>query len=343
MNLSDSLAIGNIARFKSASGHVRSDRVKMTIWPSGDFTAGFVSSQQKTEIGLGLSVARNSNRPLEQSSGSKKRRPAQLSARGKRVVRSSAAIMDRLYPKWRLSFTTLTIPNLGEAGLKRLLERWSELTHRYYQELKREMIRQGLAPVFFGVVEIQPKRLIRTGLPYPHLHLVHLSKGSKRNGPWLITSSWHRGTWCRLVSELSGVAVSGSPVENCQAPKKSLRNYLSKYLAKGTDYSEVVHLLNNSFIWSCRKLASWYSVTGLLRSLLARSITEFTIPATVPFCEIMKSLQSAEVVRYHSVKIELGCGPPQTIGWVGWLTSDEMKHEIESYLEWIAGCSPAPS
>ncbi len=334
MNLNDCLSIGKLLPYQSASGHQRPDRIRLKVWPSGDFAAGFVRSEQKSGQGLGLSVAPNLNKPQKEAKFGARRRPDGLSARGRRVVRSYAAIMERLYPRWRLSFTTLTILELGEAGLTRLLKVWPELVHRYYQELRRELARHDLPSAYFGVIEIQPKRLIRSGLPYPHLHIINISKGVRRSGPWLITPRWHRATWCRLISELSGVDVSDSPVENCQVPKKSLRNYLSKYLAKGDLAIEAQHLLKNSFCWSQRKLASWYSATRLLRGLLERSTTVYTIPAQVNFCATMKSLEDAGFLRFYPIRIEVGRSPPQTVGWVGWLSSDSAKHEVEALLLW---------
>lgn len=164
-----------------------------------------------------------------------------ITAYGRKCVINIAYILQERFSRHRLGFGTATLPNLTREGLEKCLENFGEIVRRFFQEVKRVFDRGNNEFLYVGVVEIQPRRFAKTGLPYPHLHWVYVAK-ERRNNPWYISASLLRSLWRRVVLRVLGKdAFVGDTSQqgfgasiDCSTVKKSASSYLGKYMSKGT-------------------------------------------------------------------------------------------------------------
>ena len=195
------------------------------VWPNGEVWAGHLPSKGSQ---LGLSNLHNNHNAPPGSKG--------ISRNGKRKVRQGAYLVETEAGKRCMSFLTCTLPGGSSDDAYQACRLWGEIVRRFIQELRRELLRRGLSGDVVGCTEIQPKRFATTGEVWPHLHVVF--RGKKRAGPWLISKKRANLMWARCVN-----AVLGIPMEDLAAStrietirtKKSVAQYLGKYLSKGED------------------------------------------------------------------------------------------------------------
>ena len=185
---------------------------------------------QSQRAALGLSIAANSNTP-------KKRGSRGITPRQRDIVCWSANSLEKVYQRKNMSFLTLTLPELTIWDLKSVQDNWSSIVNTVLIYLQREFKKYGLITHIVGCTEIQLERKERTGLSYPHLHLVF--RGRFHSGShWLVTPSRFRDIWKRAVSRfLSDGGHDWKSSENVQQVNKSSGGYLAKYISKASSKS----------------------------------------------------------------------------------------------------------
>lgn len=204
--------------------------------------------------GFGLSIAANSNSKAKRGSKG-------IGVRQRDVLCWSANTLERVYRRQTMSFLTLTLPELTSNDLKSIQEHWSEVVHTVLIYLQREFKKHGLVTHIVGCTEIQLERKERTGLSYPHLHLVFRGRFHGRAG-WAVSPGGFREIWRRVCSRFLSVgSYRWGSCENVQQVNKSCGGYLAKYISKaaskqGKDGGGDWH--PNDWIICSRKLRGLY-------------------------------------------------------------------------------------
>jgi hypothetical protein len=153
---------------------------------------------------------------------------------GKKMVKSVGALIDRAYPHHRVTFCTVTMPDLPSQLRRELALSWPELVRQLLQWLKRRLGKAGLPKVVVSVSEIQPGRLEHTGEGYLHLHILWLNLPGKR-GNWAVDVVGLR-SWVSEFLQKRNLWTVDSHV-NCdvRAVRGEKAAYLAKYVSKGGD------------------------------------------------------------------------------------------------------------
>lgn len=194
-----------------------------------DVLAGWQGGQRTIGLSNVLNSRQHRNRALRGQMG--------ISSHARRLVRNASHGLEASHVRTTLSFITLTLPPMTGADFKTFMkEHWSRCVKRFFDSLSKRLTRTGLSLDWVGVTEIQEKRFLATGIPYPHLHV--LSVGAKRQFAWIMTPLEIRQMWASaLTSTGMQCFVNGnlhtSALENVKMPRGSLTKYLSKYLSKG--------------------------------------------------------------------------------------------------------------
>jgi hypothetical protein len=114
----------------------------------------------------------------------------------------------------------------------RVCGQWSEVVRQTRQNLSRLQESKGLDTDVVGVIEIQEKRFDRTGEPVPHLHIVLQGKASIRSH-WASSPHEYEDCYRRAIEAVAGEPVDMRAACNTQGVRKSVVNYLGKYVSKG--------------------------------------------------------------------------------------------------------------
>lgn len=167
-----------------------------------------------------------------------------MTSYGKKMVRNGCFLLEgRLKRLGEFTqFSTLTIPPMGENEEQHICSKWSELTRKFFQECKRQYKRHARTFHYVSVTEIQPKRWAEKRFVGLHLHFVYNAMHERGTKNWVLTDTWVRDTWVRIINnalynyaqEMEGEASPISWVSYKRLPvKKSAENYLGKYMSKG--------------------------------------------------------------------------------------------------------------
>lgn len=153
---------------------------------------------------------------------------------GKKMIKSVGALIDRELPRHRVTFATITMPELPPQLRRELALAWPELVRQLLQWLARRLKQKGLPTVVASVSEIQPKRLSESGQGYLHLHLLWLNAPG-RAGNWAIDVLNLRA-WIAEFLQKRGLWTTDSHVNvDVRSVKGDKAAYLAKYVSKGGD------------------------------------------------------------------------------------------------------------
>lgn len=166
------------------------------------------------------------------SSPQKTRHVSRLSSRGRTLVESALAVLERSVPRQAQTFLTLTLPDIaivrslsGDEALRRAVRRFRKL-------LEQKLSRAGLPPHIVIRPEAHPERSEAMGVAVPHWHGVCV--GRRAGKAWAFDIHWVQQTWrnALLAEGLIEEDTFMDASTNVQPVKKSLRRYMSKYLSK---------------------------------------------------------------------------------------------------------------
>jgi hypothetical protein len=248
-------------------------------WPSGDGVLWFQSATEELSIDpdavdyLGLSKVANLNTATEAPENLRKivrRGENGITRRGRNLVRSSCALLERAYGNNCLSFLTLTIPGSASAT-EAVAERWASVVNRLKVSLRRLLAERGLPDFLVGVVEIQTERFLATGGMPLHLHIVLVGRKSRYEG-WRISPGEFRSVWERALKpcNIDPGAVGFRASVDVQAVRVSAAGYLGKYLSKGSLAVQQVREVNEGLVELLP--SSWYLITEKMREICLQHV-----------------------------------------------------------------------
>lgn len=179
-------------------------------------------------VPLGLSAARNLKKIAET-----RRTPAKMTKRMARRIRNAGHILQEEFGKDSLSFLTLTLPNLCEDDLCKVVANWGAMVHKFLVWLRYRLDKIGIELRYVCATEIQTKRLELRNEYAPHLHLLFRGRYGKKSA-WGITPIQARKEWTRCIKSVCGHSnFDKSALENLQRVRHNAAGYISKYLSKG--------------------------------------------------------------------------------------------------------------
>ncbi len=260
---------------------------------------------------LGLSDVVNSHKSKKKKA---KRGSKGISSNAKRLVRSSLAMLEKQFGRGCLSFGTATLPPMQEHELEKVCQDWSNITRKFFQEIKRLLDRRGLSQEYVQVTEIQEKRYLAWGQVCPHLHWIMQGRQNSRSH-WAITPDEIRSLWERILSNCLGHPIDGKAATRIEKPKKSLAVELGKYMSKGGKLikqiaaSDKGHLLPTSY---------WGSTRGLKKQV-REAIKIIFGDECEAFIDSLESLKSEGLASYIHIFREMEDGYNLCIGLVGWI------------------------
>jgi len=219
------------------------------LWPSGEWTLGskavgqtddrlddreltYCSPGDEWMFGLGGGVPDPLNLGDVTNSHTRAKRGRKgITARGRRMVRSAGALINRYYPHHRKTFCTVTVPVLSPEGNARLVSNWAELIRQLIQYLSRKLQVKALPKVVISVSEIQPKRLESRHEAYLHLHLLWLNVPGR--GHWTVRTMELKAWVSSALERLAGEPLPCEPNIRTDEVKGKVASYMSKYMSKG--------------------------------------------------------------------------------------------------------------
>lgn len=210
------------------------------VWPNGQVIVAYRGQREQSEklnSDDNPSEAWACQQSLTLASGPETQRKARghggITRYGTRVVESAASLFERFFRRTDLTFGTATLPNLSPEEMCMVAQDWSDLTRRFFEELKREALRNGVVDwELIFVTEIQIQRWYRTGEVALHLHWLCPGRPHRR-APWSLTPKRVAEIWARLLSRVIGRSVTCPAAIRLEVPRGSLKQELGKYLSKG--------------------------------------------------------------------------------------------------------------
>ena len=158
-----------------------------------------------------------------------------MTSLGKTRVRNAAWMLQQEAGKHKLTFATVTLPNLATEELASCHVHWHKIIERYRLEMRRTLQSAGLSGEIVGVTEVQEKRYEKDGYPILHAHFLFV--GFSNSGGWAVSPRRHDFIWRKCVLSvlpgLCGPVPSFESACNLQSVKKDPGAYLAKYMSKG--------------------------------------------------------------------------------------------------------------
>lgn len=338
MNESD---VSKIAHSLGDSQRLRRSGVKARLWPNGEISfhvprrfapAPLVSKNQplrpsiwrwwhlcyglasavQAALRLGLSNVPNfdklsKNPPQYGLKG--------ITSLGRRRVRNACFMLTREAGKHRLTFSTVTVPDLCGEDMAAVHLNWNQVIDNYRREMSRQLKRCGLSGEIVGVSEIQEKRYVSTGFPVLHGHFIFV--GLAKSGGWAITPKRHDYIWRKSIQLVTGREVPDiKSACNLQAVRKSCEGYLGKYMSKGV--AAISGVIEDGFEWALPR--QWWNCTRSLVKRMRSQIREFE--NGVPWLIDLAADADPSVWAFYSViAVEMADGSSVLVGSYGRFTN----------------------
>jgi len=292
------------------------------IYPSGDFSvaarprmrspkpdksAKSDRSATPPEISpMGLSdatISQNTSKPLV-----KRTRKGQLgiNPHGKRMLRSSTAVLSKLFPRSLTTFCTVTTPTISKDENWIINANWSELVRQLIQWISNQQVKNAIDPNISYCIEVQEKRYKETGIVGLHLHIVFQGRKSLKHG-YIITPKSLDTEYKRLVEKLLNRSVDVSASNKLETPRGNLAKEIGKYLSKGG-----THLCqaNDKDLLP----TAWWGMTKTLKAKVLSAIIKFTGEDATYFWDNIADLP----IKYWLVRLSAAYGnyPVAKVGWI---------------------------
>jgi hypothetical protein len=155
----------------------------------------------------------------------------------KRKLKGMLTLMEDF--RTRLTFGTCSLPDEDLHAMAGT-DIWPKFQRRYVDLIIQHLKSYGDEALVVAVVEIGDVRCRRTGRPLPHIHFVCSGHGKRKpNGRWLFDRADHDRI-IDLAAQYAGLPRTyRGAAGNIQPIRKSVVNYLSKYLTKQVPVKEV--------------------------------------------------------------------------------------------------------
>ena len=264
-----------------------------------------------------------------------------ISTYGRKFLRDSLVLMEDFKPY--LCMLTVTLPNEDYAYMASAGRGWALFQRRVIDLICRYLREHGVDALAVAAVEIGDKRTRRTGRPMPHIHLVLNGWGRRRpDGQWLLSPK----VMDHLISkacQYAGLPSRERPAMSSIEPiRKSVHNYVSKYLTKQAGVNEV----DLSDGWDECIPRQWWNASEEARALVAGCFFKLS-PGFVAFIVRKQvELERAELGRAFAVRV--GHRYSMTRGVVGvevtkfrFFSPETLLTALEWYCLWVADSSIA--
>lgn len=268
---------------------------------------------------IGLSMVAKSHRAKRGQKG--------ISRYGGKLVRNATYLLQRETTMNRISFLTLTLPNVSREESERICRNWSEIVRVLVQRLRRNLRRGGLPGEIVGCTEIQEGRVALTGVFGLHLHMLFVGRKPKHS--WALSSREIRDIWKEILTPyLSSAAdrYDWRAVENIEPLKAAKMEYLGKYMSKGLKSCQKINALFPGLTLPC----AWYMCTNSLRDRVKKNTIRVSGDLGRVVADVLQEM-GKEWVRYVApVKIKVS-GGEIPIGYVG-RTTEKGRREIAFFI-----------
>lgn len=252
-----------------------------------------------------------------------------ITRNGRDGVQCGGMMLETYHDRSQLSFTTLTVPPLPEGSNGKLNKNWGSTCNRFLTALNRALKPHGYEGRYVYVSEIQEGRWKDTGDVYLHLHLVFVNRrrGSKA---WLLSIPKLRAMW------LAAMAPDAPEVMDCPwvqvkavEVKKSVRNYLAKYLSKGAaitreviDAGKADHLPGH-----------WWGSSHKVKERVRQHTAELPPEA----CQLLWTMAlegpGEEIKWAYPSMVQISDNEVRHVGWSGDLSEDFAKELLSLFAE----------
>jgi len=221
--------------------------------------------------------------------------------------------------KSRLSFLTLTLPNISTAESVQIAANWHEIVRVFCQRLRRFLRSRRLPGEIVGVTEVQEQRAELTGVFGLHLHMVFV--GRKRRHGWAVQPKDIKKWWAAALDKYlynPSSHYDWRAVENIQQVKKSAAGYLGKYMSKGM--KSVLRL--KELFPNVQFPTGWYMVTTTVRERVKQKTLRMQGELGLLLAELCES-DDKELIGFRKrVTINLSDGREISVGWSGRATQE---------------------
>lgn len=274
----------------------------------------------QTGAALGSSELANSHKPG-------KRGAKGLTSKGRKMLRNGCYLLEKRAGRHRVAMVTATIPSGAPEVEKEITREWPEIVRTFTQFISRRLKVAHSCPWVVGCVEIQEKRLEKFGGLPLHLHLVFQSRVKREYilSRIDVLDAWKRAVCSRVPSAESLDWRASTRIESV---KKSVTNYMCKYMSKGINQNVLVSVENGYTLPS-----SWWFVVGGLKREIKRQTVYST--GTLAAWLMSETRESKHKFKWlFDVKVA-GKGVDYVVGVAGQLTSAAMG-EVRSLGRLIA-------
>lgn len=195
-----------------------------------------------------------------------------ISPNGRKVVREACYLLERRYKK-RLGFYTLTCPYTDLQSVYSYNKDIAYIQRSFFQELKREYERKGCQWSYCSVLEIQPKRFERDGVPVLHIHYVAPCY-LPNSYTWILTASEIRVLWGRVLRNCLGQEPNTGASIDAAVIRSTAVGYISKYFSKSNENLGYI-----AEICPDQLPSQWWSTSRNVRACIEANIC--TLPLAV--------------------------------------------------------------
>lgn len=223
-----------------------------------------------------------------------------------RKIRNMLTLMEDFRSK--LCFITVTLRNEDYARM-RGTDIWPRFQRRYIDLLRRRLKDHGDPAFVVGVCELGEHRSRATGRPMPHMHVVCTGYGTRiGRKKLLICPSVNDDLIAQAALYAGAGCVDIRAAGNIQQVKKSVANYVSKYLTKQGKVED----LDLSDGWDALVPRQWWNRSSEALALLEGK--KFRLPPAFAAFMVLKQKQLEQA--------GLGTGNNVPIGFRKTLTGD---------------------
>lgn len=198
-----------------------------------------------------------------------------------RMVRNAAHVLEVEVGRENLAFATLTLPSHPDIDWIRVVEAWPEVVRRFVQKIKRLWERKtGGAFEYVCCYEVQTHRQQKYGGIPLHVHMVFQGRGiigGRRFDGWVLSPKQISSAWKQaLVSQGFPEDCNWGSVENVQRVRKSVSDYLGKYMSKGTTHPDCSGII----------LPSWSGMSDSLRRRVRSMVVKNKVAVAALYCYV---------------------------------------------------------
>ena len=249
-----------------------------------------------------------------------------------RDIRNMLTLMEDFREK--LAFITVTLPDEDYAHMAGT-NIWPDFQRRYVDLLTRHLKAHGDPALVVGVVEIGDVRAKRTGRPMPHLHVCCTGYGTRLGRKKFLLSPEVNDELIELAARYAGIPTHLRGVAgNIQPIKKSVANYVSKYLTKQAKPAD----LDLSDGWEDLIPRQWWNRSAAARDLLDGK--KFRLPPAFAAFMVLrqKQLEEAGLGRGNNVPIgyrkTITGDIPIEVFRFQFVTPEALHQALEFYALW---------